>query len=211
MPSGGVQLRRMNNIQTAHASGPDPLLADLSRCDSTFFAALGRRTGEFRAHPHFRKRGRYGYFQVLDRTDMEASRQWFQTPLPLGSLQAIGYFDEAFDIGEAGQFIAWGFLLLATVEETVLQLKSHIWQAQRLRKIEPVYLRSELWHHAQEQPIWEIADTQIGPSPRPGTVERLLMVEPYEEDARLTRFGCSLQGAITQDMLKSERPDLRLA
>jgi hypothetical protein len=46
--------------------------------------------------------------------------------------------------------------------------------------------------------------------PKPKTVERVLMVEPYNGETSFIRVGCSLQGAVTREMLDVLRPDLPL-
>ena len=192
----------------ANPPASDRILSDLSRCDRTFFATLGQHAGEYASNPHFRTSGIDGYFQVADRSDPKLAIRKFEPPLKLGNFEAVAYFDEVFDMDGQGAFVAWGFILRAPIKDVVAATRSLLWESQRLRQDDAAYVRSELWTHAKKDAGWEKVATVGGQVPKPGTVERVLLIEPFEEDASLTRFGCSLQGAVTREMLKVERPDV---
>lgn len=192
----------------ASAPQSDRVLGDLSRCDSTFFATLGQHATEYATNPHFRTQGALGYFQVADRGDMKLSVRRFPAPMSFGALDAVAYFDEMVTMGEHQAFVSWGFLLRAPIRDVVSSTQSLIWEGQRLRQDDAIFVRSEVWTHGKTDAGWERTATVGGQVPKPGTVERVLMIEPYEDDASLTRFGCSLQGSVTREMLRSERPDL---
>jgi len=196
---------------SAFGANPPPsdrILSDLSRCDRTFFATLGQHAGEYASNPHFRTSGTDGYFAVADRSDQKLSIRKFSPPLKIGSFDAVAYFDEVFVMRGNSLSVSWGFIVRAPIKDVVAATRSLLWDAQRLRQDDIVYVRSELWTHPKKDAGWEKVETVGGQVPRPGTVERVLLIEPYEEDASLTRFGCSLQGSVTKEMLKTERPDL---
>lgn len=186
----------------------DRILGDLSRCDSTFFATLGQRAGEYSSNTYFRTNGSLGYFQVVDRSDSKLSIRKFPAAVKFGGLEATAYFDEVFDMGESGLFVSWGFLFHAPIAEVVSTLRPLLWEGQRLRQDDSVFVRSEVWTHGKKELGWEKVSTGGGQVPKAGTVERVLLIEPFEDDASFTRFGCSLQGTVTREMLRSERPDL---
>ncbi len=196
------------HVFAANMLQPDLLLGALSRCDASFFASLGSNAMVYVANPYFKQRGSYGYFQVPNRNVPESSSQSFDPPLGLGSLEAVGYFDEVLDLGESGKYVSWGFLFRAPVGEVVNQLRSQIWEAQRLRKDDQIFVRSEVWNQLQKNPTWEKVAAIGGTVPKPGTIERVLLIEPSDDNANLTRFGCSLQGSVPAEMLKTERPDM---
>ena len=196
---------------SAHGANPPPsdrILSDLSRCDRTFFATLGQHAGDYASNPHFRTSGTDGYFAVADRSNQKLSIRKFSPPLKIGSFDAVAYFDEVFVMSGNSLSVSWGFILRAPIKDVVAATRSLVWDAPRLRQDDIVYVRSELWAHAKKDAGWEKVETASGQVPKAGTVERVLLIEPYEEDASLTRFGCSLQGAVTKEILKTERPDL---
>jgi hypothetical protein len=184
------------------------ILADLSRCDSRFFSTLVAHANELSSNPAFIIAGPIGRFQVADRYDLKQSVVRFVPPQILGSLESVGYFDEIWSISDHGMMISWGFLLRASVDQVFQATQARIWDRDRLEHPEAVYARSELWVQAQSTLGWQKVVTANDQPPRPGTVERVLLIEPYEADASLTRFGCSLQGDVTREMLREHRPDL---
>jgi hypothetical protein len=192
----------------ASAPPSDNVLVDLSRCDRTFFETLRRHSIELASNPHFATGPNYAYFKVADRTNAEHSLRKFSPPLKLGSMDVIGYFDELMNMGENSTFVAWGFLLRAPIGDVIKTTQSLLWDNARLQQDGQIYARSEVWDQAQQETGWQKVVTPGASEPQPGTVERVLMIEPYEKDPALTRFGCSLQGAVTREMLRDARPDI---
>jgi len=192
----------------ANASPEDQLIADLSRCDSSFFSTLAQRAGDYAGNPYLRVRGSYAYFEVADRSNSKLSMRRFENGLRFGNLQAVAYFDELAGMGDNGAAVSWGFLIEAPIGEVVSATENLVWDRQRLRKDGNVFVRSEIWTHSEAERGWQPAVAPGGEVPKQGTVERVLLIEPYEEDASFTRFGCSLQGDVSREMLRSARPDL---
>lgn len=185
-----------------------PVLADLSRCDRTFFETLKRLAPEFAASPHFTSGRSFAFFKVADRSDPARSLQRFKTPLKLNQLEVVGYFDELMSLGDNSAFVAWGFLLRAPIKQVLAAIQSEVWDNNRLQPEGEVYARVEVWDQAHPEDGWQKIMTPGGAEVQADTVERELKIEPYEKDATLTRFGCSLQGAVSQDLLKQARPDI---
>ncbi|MSQ20464.1 MAG: hypothetical protein EXR39_13110 [Betaproteobacteria bacterium] len=92
--------------------------------------------------------------------------------------------------------------------EVVAATELLIWEGKRLRKDNAVHVRSEIWDHKKAAKDWVSAIAVADRAPAAGTVERVLLIEPFDEDKSLTRFGCSLQGAVTPEILRTVRPDL---
>jgi hypothetical protein len=195
---------------SATSSVNNAFFSDLSLCDSKFFTTLGAQPGDFSASTHFRTNGTIGYFQVSDRRDQKLSIVRFSPSHFVGTLEIVGYFDELFSLGNQASMISWGFLVRAPIEQVVAITKPHIWDNNRLERDGPAYVRSELWDSKRSDIGWQKVTTASGQVPKAGTVERVLMIEPYENDSGLTRFGCSLQGSVTREMLRRDRPDLGL-
>lgn len=82
--------------------------------------------------------------------------------------------------------------------EAVQNLRSLLWEGKRLRTEGEVFVRSEVWHH--EEPMRGCMKESTEPGlPKPGTVERVLMIEPCNGEAAFIRVGCSLRGRDAGD------------
>ena len=184
------------------------LLADLTRCDKTFFETLKKERDVCTSVFSFSNGRTVAYFRVPDRSDPKRSLLRFNAPISIGAMEVAGYFDEVMGFGNEGLALSWGFLLSAPIADVVAATESVIWERQRLRKDNAVHVRSEIWDHKKAANGWVSAIAVADKAPAPGTVERVLLIEAFDEDASLTRFGCSLQGAVTPEMLRRDRPDL---
>ncbi len=186
----------------------DALLGDLTRCDRKFFETLHQQRDEFAHVYHFRNAPPISYFAVPNRADPDRSLREFNTPIKFGAFEVIGYFDEVLAIGDS-VFLSWGFVLQATPAEIAAATRPLIWENERLRKDAHVFVRTEMWEHKNASRGWVNALTVADKIAAAGTVERVFLIEPFGEHAGFTRFGCSLQGSITPDIIRTERPDLR--
>jgi hypothetical protein len=193
----------------ANAPQADQLLADLSRCDATFFETLGQRVVQYSTNPYFQLNGIYGSFQVEDRRDPDTNIRTLTPSLQLNNLEAVAYFDELSQFGNT-TFLFWGFLLRASMNDVLTATRPVIWDSQRLKAEDNIFVRSEIMDLNDKVPTWKKIATVGNQAPRVGTIERVLLIEPYEKDPRLIRFGCSIQGTLTKELIRSERPDIRL-
>jgi hypothetical protein len=184
------------------------LLSDLTRCDRTFFETLKRERDTFAAVLRFSNAPTVAFFRVPDRSDPERSLLRFSAPIKVGAVEVVGYFDEVMGFGHDGLALSWGFLVAAPIADVVSATEPHIWDVKRLRKDNTVHVRSEIWDHSKAANGWVSAIAVADKAPAVGTVERVLLIEPFGDNKSLTRFGCSLQGSVTPEMLRSERPDL---
>lgn len=191
----------------AGAPSEDDILAALSRCDATFFSTLKQQASRLSATAQYEITGEHARFSVPNRFGEETSTGPLQPTVKLGPFDAVAYFDELWTMPSGGRFVAWGFVLNANVDDVMKALRPTIWESQRVVQAGPAFVRSELWEHAKPDLGWQKVLTESG-EPRPGTVERVLLVEPYERAPGQTRFGCSIQGAITREMAQALRPDL---
>lgn len=187
---------------------PDDVLGELSHCDASFFESLRRHASEFSSAPQFTKNSGFAYFKVPDRADPQHSTLKFSKPFKLHGFEVVGYFDEFMGVSADDAFISWGFLLRAPLEDVVRGTETVVWDSPRLQRDGPVFARSELWDHANKADGWQKIATPGGVEAQTGTVERVLLIETYEKDPGLTRFGCSLQGTVTPDLLNKARPDV---
>jgi hypothetical protein len=190
----------------AQPVAPEQLVRELSRCDASVFRTIGANRQSMQAYGPLRSRDAGASFVVPDRTDPDKSKVLFKSPMKVGALNIVGFFDEVQRIPD-GFMISWGLLVASTVERTALALRSQIWESDRLRKDDQIFVRSEVWSHARPELGWAKILTEAG-VPRPGTVERVLLIEPYEGETKFVRLGCSYQGTVTPEMIETARPDL---
>ncbi|HEX5358092.1 MAG TPA: hypothetical protein VFW93_17960 [Aquabacterium sp.] len=197
-----------SSAMAAAASAPDNILAELSRCDSSFFQALNRQASAFSATPYLVKNGAVATFKVADRADVDRSLRRFTPTIKVSGLEAFGYFDEHLNLGGDEAVISWGFILRLPLDKVLKSMQSQLWDNARLQQEGDVYARSEQWDLAQPEAGWQKIDTPGGAESRPGTIERVLQIETYEKDAAMTRMACTLRGPVTNELLMATRPDL---
>lgn len=197
-----------SSAMAAAASAPDNILAELSRCDSSFFKALHQQASAFSATPYLVKSGAVSTFKVADRTDVDRSLRRFTPTVKVSGFEAFGYFDEHLNLGGDEAVISWGFILRSPLDKVLKSAQSQVWDNARLQQDGDVYARSEQWDLGQPQAGWQKIDTPGGAESRPGMVERVLQIEAYEKDATMTRMACTLRGTVTNELLMATRPDL---
>lgn len=186
----------------------DDILIDLSRCDRAFFETLQRRATDLAINKHFVKAPAFGYFKVSDRGDPARSFVTFAKPLKVGGVQLTGYFDQLFPLGDHDVFVAWGFVLKAPLADVIKTMQPVLWDNDRLQPDGQMYARTEILDLSQPDNGWQKVVTPGGTELQAGMIERVLIIEPYDKDPAFTRFGCSLHGAVTPDVLKAARPDI---
>ncbi|MFT7771883.1 hypothetical protein [Roseateles sp.] len=189
------------------ASAQGGLMAGLSRCDAGFFQLLAEQTQALRPQGEVRPRAAAATFIVPSLTQEGQRRLMFGQPLQLHGLTVVGYLDELTPI-PGGVDVSWGFLVRGKPADIAAALKGIIWDGRRLRhEAEGDYfVRSEIWRHEQPAAGWAKEATVNGP-PKRATVERVFMIEAYEDEPGLARAACSLQGDVTREMLLQLRPD----
>lgn len=192
----------------AQTAPPDLFLRELSRCDRGFFEQLGAHRNELGAIAPLRSLGTSAAFKVPEPAHRTRSRVMFAQPVAANGVTVLGYFDEVLDIPNGMTSYAWGYLLAGTVEAATTQLRPLVWDPMRLRQEDGVYVRSEVWTHDKPNAGWVRTKTESG-APLRGTVERVLLIEPYDGESAFIRFGCAIQGNITDPLLRDIRPDLR--
>ncbi|MET0310980.1 MAG: hypothetical protein ABW051_02950, partial [Burkholderiaceae bacterium] len=186
----------------------ESLLHSLSKCDDSFFRLVASSKVQLVDYaPLARQAGPTG-FAVPDRAHETESRVLFRKPIRAAGHDIVGYFDEVHELLPDSHVYSWGFLVAGSVETVATAFQPFIWDAQRLRAAGPVFVRAELWTHANPDAGWTNVRAESG-IPGRGTVERVLLVEPYDGETRFIRFGCSLQGSVTPPLIREMRPDLR--
>ena len=183
------------------------VLRDFSACDAGFFRSLARAIPATETPSTIARRGDIAWFKVKNRKEEADNHINFTPPLNVAGLKLLSYFDDASDLDEFGKFYSWGFIAEGSLDQVTATLKPLIRDANRLRRDDNMYARSEL--KIGKAP-WRAVDLSSGSVPLPTTVERVLILEP-SDDSNSVRVTCSLQGSVTGDLLKDERPDIDAA
>lgn len=192
----------------AQVAEPNLFFKELSKCDRSFFERLDEHRSKLQNLAPMRSLGQAASFKVPSPEHRTNSRVMFANAQIIEGLKVIGYFDEVLDIPNGMSSYSWGYLIASNVDESAKKLHALIWDPMRLRKDGPVYVRSEVWSYENPDAGWARSTTDSG-VPKRGTVERVLLIEPYDGENSFIRFGCSIQGNITEPLLRSVRPDLR--
>lgn len=195
-------------VASAQRAPIDLFVADLSRCDSSFFRALAANQASLEALSPLVGGVAAKGFAVPDRRHPTRSRVMFKRPVSIQGITVLGYFDEIAEIPNGMSSYSWGYLIANTVSETTAALKPLLWEANRLRADGPVFVRSEVYYYDKPKLGWSAVQTEAG-VPERRTVERVMLIEPYDGESAFIRFGCSIQGNVTEPILQELRVDLR--
>lgn len=192
----------------AQPKSEDMAVPELSRCDASFFHAVSAKRSDLAQLTPLTSGEAASAFAVLERQHPTRSRVMFRQPVLVNGVSIVGYFDELADIPNGMSTYSWGYLVASSVARTATALQPVIWEAQRLKADGPVFVRSEVWSHDKPSLGWGKVQTESG-VPQRRTAERVLLIEPYDGETAFIRFGCSIQGNITEPLLRDLRPDLR--
>lgn len=195
-------------IARAQQTAPQLPVAELTRCDASFFNAIAAQAEPLKRIAPLKSRGSVATFDVPKPEGDGAPTLMFAKPVVVEGLEVVGFYDDSNGIPGVLDMHYWGFLVKASPSEVGRRFKPLIWEAERLRAApEDSFVRSEIWLEKRAADGFRAARTQSGSAPRPGTVERVLLIEERED--KLTEFGCSLQGPkVPEALLRDIRPDL---
>ncbi len=189
----------------ASAQMAENTLREFTRCNSSFFSALATDTATQQAIGPVERKDGIAWIKVKDRKNAPANQVDFNPAITVGGLKLLGYFDEISDMEELGHYYYWGFVVEGSVENVIGNLRPLVSDADRLRGSGSDYARTELKSGNSD---WRAVHTGSGTVPAANTIERAFIVEPMENNKNATRVSCSLQGSVSAQVLKTERPDL---
>jgi hypothetical protein len=192
---------------SASAQLSEQALRDFTACDASFFQRLATETRTTEALPALQRKDNVAWIKVPDRSNDKKNQLQFNPPVRVAELNFSGYFDESSDLDMAGKFYSWGFIVEGSLNDVANKLKPYIKNVERLRRGKEEYARTEI----KVGESWLPINLPSGTVPMPLTVERVFILETVDEKKTAVRVTCSLQGAVTGDMLKQERPDIEPA
>ncbi|WP_440216749.1 hypothetical protein [Chromobacterium piscinae] len=183
------------------------MLKKFSLCDASFFSYLNEYADEAKQLASIEQQQNFLNFKVEDRLkDGAPSTVRFTHPLQIGALTILGYQDNYSNLGRLGRYYYWGFVVKGLPDDVYRQLPQEI--AQKLHKDKESYTRNE-WKIVKQEPTeWLSGSASAAGEPtRPGTAERLLMIEKSDGAPQESTILCSVQGTILPAVLKNIRPD----
>lgn len=149
-----------------------------------------------------------GQVKLNGGTKTDLGHRWiFDKPVTVEGIALTGFFAEDVDL-MGSRVINWGFYTQQDPAE--LYSLVHEVAGADLAKVNGIYARAQIWSHKQSAWVPENGDSTAGKLVT-DTAERILMVEPGPEDLAKSSKGmltCSVQGSVTEAMLKTTRPDL---
>ncbi|OCG01647.1 hypothetical protein [Gilliamella sp. wkB112] len=184
-----------------------PLIESLVLCNPDFFKKVYENKDELTSHVEIKFfNNNQAYIPVPNRVDITKNFVFFSTPIMYKDLIIKGYYDSAMDLKKIGKYYFWGFIIDNDIKQIKNTLSFLNWKEMEdnLLYIANPMIRHisddvQTWHHN--------TGTVVGVKtiPAPETTEKLLLLEKGEN---MTLLICSIQGVVTPELLKQERPDI---
>lgn len=185
-----------------------PLMNSLIQCSPDFFNIVYTNKEELKKHTNVIVfNNNQAYIPVENRTDSEKNYVYFKTPIIYQNLTIKGYYDSAMDLGKIGKYYFWGFIIdndISQIKETMNFLEWKNMEKDLLYIANP-----KIRHIDDDIKIWhKNTGTVVGVKtiPEPETTEKLLLLE---KGTGMNLLICSIQGVVSSELLKQERPDIQ--
>lgn len=192
---------------TSHAddTAVEQTFRAFSRCDATFFASLHTHAATWQNHAPLKQGKNIRWIFVRNRALPSTSTEPLLDAPQVGGFTLLSYFDSFDDLAELGRYLFWGFIVDGPMEQVARGLRPYIAGQEQLQFVDGTYARAEKRLDGRWEPV--VAEPGIIPGTR--VLERVLILEPYEDAPRTqTRVSCTLQGAVDQPVLEELRPDI---
>lgn len=178
------------------------MVRDFSVCDAGFFRNLNKNTDSWSRLAPVKSAENASWFKVADRNTRGSDQVALVGSPQVAGLPVLAYFDEHSDMGSLGDYYYWGFVVRGRLDDVVSKLKPLVNGNARLREVDGNWVRTEV--KILKSP-WLKVDS---PNNAPGRAraERVFLIEREKQDT--VRISCSLQGAISADILRDNRPDI---
>jgi hypothetical protein len=185
-----------------------PIIDSFIPCTPDFFQQIYASKDELEKYTNITLfKQNQAYIPVENRSDIAKNFVYFKTPMTYKNLTITGYYDSAMDLGKIGKYYFWGFIIdneISQIKETLNFIDWKKMEEDVLYIGNPM-IRSinddiQLWH--------KNTGTVVGVKtiPAPDTTEKLLLLE---KAPNMTLLICSIQGVVTSELLKQERPDIQ--
>jgi hypothetical protein len=175
-----------------------------TRCDAEFFNVLNEEEGRW-PRGSLTNKDKISWITVTNRFEEKCNSVSLPTSIAIKNLSFSAFHDEISDLDGLGVYLFWGFVVRGTNNDVFEGLKSLVHDANRLRKSDDHFVRSEVSIDAGK--TWLPSKRSAGTAPGSRLTERVLIFEPGEKSDEVKVF-CSLQGRVNSDLLKINRPDI---
>ncbi|MCO6553878.1 MAG: hypothetical protein J6572_02630 [Gilliamella sp.] len=185
-----------------------PLIDSLMLCNSDFFKEVYSNKNELEEYTNIKVFNKNQANIVIEnRSDITKNYVYFKTPMTYKNLTIIGYYDSAMDLGKMGKYYFWGFIIDNDINQIKDALNFVDWKNMEDNllyianpKIRNINDDLQTWH--------KNTGTVVGVKtiPAPDTTEKLLLLE---KSPNMNLLICSIQGIVTSELLKQERPDIQ--
>ena len=183
-------------------------IQSLTLCNPNFFKEVYANKSELQKYTNiltFDKNK--AYISVENRTDTNKNYTYFKIPMTYKNLTIKGYYDSAMDLGKLGKYYFWGFIIDNDINQIKETLNFIDWKNTGDNLM---YFANPMIRNIDDEiHVWnKNTGTVVGVKtvPAPGTTEKLLLLEKY---ANMNLLLCSIQGTVTVELLKQERPDIK--
>ena len=189
-------------------TGADALRA-FSRCDASFFRVLASNPKALGDGIDVRPNGQVASPVVVDFLSEDGQVQHFARPLEVEGLKLVSWHNEVDFVEDEGAFLYWGFDIEAPLEKVAATINGLLPADGQLSKE-----RGGYWTRVEHRIAGDSLDLwRKGASPNGATspidfVQRVLLVEPNDDQAGHTKLYCGLQGPLTNPLVRIARPDL---
>ena len=184
------------------------LIQSLTHCNPNFFKEVYANKSELQKYTNIRTFDKNkAYISVENRTDTNKNYTYFKIPMTYKNLTIKGYYDSAMDLGKLGKYYFWGFIIDNDINQIKETLNFIDWKNTGDNLM---YFANPMIRNIDDEiHVWnKNTGTVVGVKtvPAPGTTEKLLLLEKY---ANMNLLLCSIQGTVTVELLKQERPDIK--
>lgn len=185
-----------------------PLIESLSLCNTNFFKAIYDNKDELLQVTNVNViNNNQAFIPVENRSDTNKNYVYFQTPIHYNNLTIKGYYDSAMDLGKIGKYYFWGFIIDNDINQIKETLNFINWKDM---EDDLLYIANPMIRNINDDVhVWkENTGTVVGVKtiPAPDTTEKLLLIE---KGTNMNLLICSMQGIVTNELLKQERPDIK--
>lgn len=185
-----------------------PLIDSLSLCNTNFFKAIYDNKDELLKVTNVNIiDSDQAFIPVENRTDTNKNYVYFKTPIHYKNLTIKGYYDSAMDLGKIGKYYFWGFIIDNDINQIKETLNFINWKNM---EDDLLYIANPMIRNINDDVhVWkENTGTVVGVKtiPAPDTTEKLLLIE---KGTNMNLLICSMQGIVTNELLKQERPDIK--
>ena len=182
---------------TATAAQADSLPQSLIQCDSGFFKEMKAQSKALKEVVPLVTHNQYAW--ITPAKD-GSETTWFSRPLKMQQLTLSGYYQSQNDLDEMGKYYFWGLIIDESPAVVAAAMPEANWQ-----KDGDDYFASPMIKTPRDKDWTENTTAVGGIAPAKDSVEKLAILSEHNGKSLLT---CTVQGAVTNDILLSLRPDL---